>query len=131
MSRAYSGAAREGCLILISRCPIELARFEGITQRWSVISVLLGSVAPNDLVAMIAGHGNTIIAALEKEASEFVLALHDDVIQSVAGICLVGEEIDMLYGAILNQYQGDMVLLANLGTTPGMLAKTRRRSKNG
>src|SRR3546814_8875162 len=96
MSRAYSGAAMEGCLILISRCPIELARFEGITQRWSVISVLLGSVAPNDLVAMIAGHGNTIIAALEKEASEFVLALHDDVIQSVAGICLVGEEIDML-----------------------------------
>lgn len=127
MTGPYRDAAREGCLILVSHCPVELARFEALTRRWSIVSVLLGPLALEDIVAMAAGEARTVVAGLDEDASASVLALRDRAMRTIGGLCLVADDIRILRRSAVEGYHGDLVLLTPADPPPALLAESRRR----
>ncbi len=116
-----------GTLILISSQREQLAQLESITERWNIVSVLLESPQPRDFVANLTSGGKTVIAALDADASAFVIALDPDVFRNVPGLCLVGEAAAQLRHARLLRYHGDMVFLAKSAPFAHTLTMLRRR----
>lgn len=68
-----------------------------------------------------------MIAALDADASAFVITLDPGVFQNVSGLCLVGEAATQLRHARLLRYHGDMVFLAKSAPFAHTLTMLRRR----
>lgn len=127
MSSANPGGRKHGTLILMSSQLESLAGCESIALQWNVVSVLLGSHQPSDLIARLARAGDTVIVALDATATDFVLTLDPGVFGNVAGLCLVGEAAAQLGNARLLRYHGNVVFLAKSPPVAHTLTMLRRR----
>lgn len=120
-------AGKEGTLILVSCCVVELARFEAITQCWNVVTVLCARNEPSSLLSELILQGNALVAALDTSASGVVLSLPGEVLREAAGIFLTGLEMDALRNAPMPDYHRDIACLT--AAMPGNveLALLRKR----
>lgn len=127
MARPRNRPDKDGTLILVSCCVVELARFEAITQRWNVVSVLCAHGWPESLVSSLMHQDKTLVAALDPHAGKFVLSLPGDDLRKASGIFMVGLGVQALQQAGLQPYHGDFVCMTNEGAGKGQLAMLRRR----
>lgn len=116
-----------GTLILVSRCVAELARFEAITQRWDVVSVLCAQNLPEALVSRLIHQNKAHVAALDPYAGKFVLNLPREDLQKTSGLFVVGLDVHALQKAALPPYHGDFVCMTTTGAGKGQISMLRRR----